>query len=320
MKLVGVVSLFTCAFLALVASPPGRRGRDRDPERDAHHPRDGQPRARDGELLPARPHVARLRLRRRQRAPAEPDRRRRSTSRRTTPAAAASGSTSRTRAVRTTGRSSRGTSTGCKASDGSYWALQMWQRMLPNVGYVPWTHGQKVWEVHVSHWTGEIAQLEAYSDWVYAGRFHEVFGQATYRGRPVFGYRTTKSGNPLDTYGRLIFLDTFNSAYGQGWRRENSFVAHNPSGMFCYGFYPYSSYGSYPPQRSIKLAGNGKKLPPHALRPGRHTRHRDVRRRPPRLRPAEPLPLRLGDRDDVQGQGHGRRVGRPHVRSPLNGR
>src|SRR5262245_6514492 len=35
---------------------------------------------------------------------------------------------------------------GCKASDGSYWALQMWQRMLPNVGYVPWTHGQKVWE------------------------------------------------------------------------------------------------------------------------------------------------------------------------------
>jgi hypothetical protein len=149
--------------------------------------------------------------------------------------------------------------TACKASDGSYWALQMWQRMLPNVGYVPWSHGQKVWEVHVSHWTGETAQLEAYSDWVYAGRFHEVFGQATYRGRPVYGYRTTKSGNPLDTYGRLIFLDTFNSAYGQGWRRENSFVAHNPSGMFCYGFYPYSSYGSYPPQRSFKLAGNGRR-------------------------------------------------------------
>jgi hypothetical protein len=146
---------------------------------------------------------------------------------------------------------------GCKASDGSYWALQMWQRMLPNVGYVPWTHGQKVWEVHVSHWTGETAQLDAYADWVYAGRFHEVFGRATYRGQPVYGYKTTRSGNPLDTYGRLIFVDTFNSAYGQGWRRENSFVAHNPSGMFCYGFYPYSSYGNYPRQRSVKLTGNG---------------------------------------------------------------
>ena len=206
---------------------------------------------------------------------------------------------------------------GCKASDGSYWALQMWQRMLPNVGYVPWTHGQKVWEVHVSHWTGEIAQLEAYSDWVYAGRFHEVFGQATYRGQPVYGYRTTRSGNPLDTYGRLIFLDTFNSAYGQGWRRENSFVAHNPSGMFCYGFYPYSSYGSYPPQRSVKLAGNGKRYRLTLYGPGVTP---DVATYVDGLPDydREPHPVRLGDRDDVQGQGHGRRVGRPHVRSPLN--
>src|SRR5215213_952803 len=117
---------------------------------------------------------------------------------------------------------------GCKASDGSYWALQMWQRMLPNVGYVPWTHGQKVWEVHISHWTGETAQLDAYADWVYAGRFHEVFGRATYRGHAIYGYKTTKSGNPLDTYGRLIFVDTFNS-----------------------------SYGHYPPQRSVKLTGKG---------------------------------------------------------------
>ena len=51
--------------------PSRRRGGDRDAEREAPHPRDGQPRPRDGELLPARPHVARLRLRRRQRAAAE---------------------------------------------------------------------------------------------------------------------------------------------------------------------------------------------------------------------------------------------------------
>src|SRR5205085_8379406 len=28
--------------------------------------------------------------------------------------------------------------TACKASDGSYWALQSWQRMLPDLGYTPW--------------------------------------------------------------------------------------------------------------------------------------------------------------------------------------
>ena len=149
--------------------------------------------------------------------------------------------------------------TACKAKDGSYWALQAWQRMLPNVGYIPWKHEQKVWELHISHWTGETAQLEAYTDWVYGGRFHEVFGRATYRGQPIYGFRTTHSGKPLDTFGRLVFLDTLGSAYGPGWKRENSFVVHKPSGMFCYGFYPYSTYGSYPHQRSQKLTGNGEK-------------------------------------------------------------
>jgi hypothetical protein len=147
----------------------------------------------------------------------------------------------------------------CKAKDGSYWALQAWQRMLPNVGYIPWKHEQKVWELHISHWTGELPQLEVYADWVYGGKFHEVFGRATYRGQPIYGFKTTPSGKPLDTYGRLIFLDTLDSAYGSGWRRENSFVVHKPSGMYCYGFYPYSTYGNYPHQRSQKIAGNGEK-------------------------------------------------------------
>jgi hypothetical protein len=39
---------------------------------------------------------------------------------------------------------------------------------------------------------------------------------------------------PLDSYGRNIYLDTFNSRYGGGWERENSFVAHRPTGVFCY--------------------------------------------------------------------------------------
>ena len=149
--------------------------------------------------------------------------------------------------------------TACKASDGTYWALQSWQRMLPNVGYVPRRSDQKAWELHVSHWTGEPAKLEVYQDWVYGGRFEELFGRATYRGEAIHGFKTTHSGMPLDTYGRLLYLDTLNSQYGPGWKRENSFVVHNPSGMFCYGFYPYSSYGSYPKQRTGKLVGVGER-------------------------------------------------------------
>jgi len=53
-------------------------------------------------------------------------------------------------------------------------------------------------------------------------------------------------GAPTDNYGRLLFLDTYNSAYGKGWLRENSFVSHGPPGMFCYGFYPRNPYvGGY---------------------------------------------------------------------------
>src|SRR5215470_6731371 len=89
----------------------------------------------------------------------------------------------------------------CKAPDGSYWALQRWQRMLPNVGYTPWTAMQSVWELHIAHWTGELAKLEVYQDWVYNGKFQEVFGRASYRGQAIHGFDSTATGVPLDTYG-----------------------------------------------------------------------------------------------------------------------
>ena len=153
--------------------------------------------------------------------------------------------------------------TGCKAPDGSYWALQSWQTPLPDLGYTPWLPEQRAWELHVSHWTGPLAELEVHTDWIYGGRFHDLFGRLTYRGHPVFGYHTTQYGAPLDGYGRLLYLDTFASAYGQGWRRENSFVAHNPTGMFCYGFYPFdptkSGYAHPPGQTAKRGPGNGQR-------------------------------------------------------------
>ncbi len=130
--------------------------------------------------------------------------------------------------------------TGCTAHDGSWWAVQAWQRALPNSGLRP-TGDLAVWEIRLSHWSGELPVLTMKQDWSYGGRWEHLYGSVTYRGRPMHGFRTTSRGAPLDRFGVLVYIDTFNSAYGRGWRRENSFVTHNPRGIFCYGLYPHRS-------------------------------------------------------------------------------
>jgi hypothetical protein len=157
--------------------------------------------------------------------------------------------------------------TACKASDGSYWALQSWQRMLPNLGETPWKPEQSVWELHLSHWTGDLPKLDVQLDWSYSGRFHHLFGTYTYDSSGVYGFRSTSSGVPLDTFGRNVYLDTFDSAYGAGWKRENSFLAHAAGhGSFCYGFYPHKPYPGYP--AGDRPAGNGAKYRITAIGPG----------------------------------------------------
>ena len=78
----------------------------------------------------------------------------------------------------------------------------------------------------------------AWADWSWVGRYHSIFGRLTYLGKPVHGFKTNKFGARLDKYGRLVYLDTFGSKHGPGWRRENSFVTHNPTGVFCNNFRP----------------------------------------------------------------------------------
>jgi hypothetical protein len=160
----------------------------------------------------------------------------------------------------------------CKAPDGSYWALQKWQVQLPNLGFTPWTAGLRQWELHVSHWTTSAAKLEVWQDWVYSGRFHHLFGRYTYMGQPVYGFGSSTYGAPTDSYGRLIYLDTHGSAYGAGWTRENSFLPHKPTGVFCYGFFRHNSgAGGYkhPPNfRGFRPEGNGDLYRITAVGPG----------------------------------------------------
>jgi hypothetical protein len=129
--------------------------------------------------------------------------------------------------------------TSCTAKDGSHWALQSWQRMLPNYGLAP-SSKQAVWELRLSHWTGDLPALTVNRDWAYR-RYDHLFGTFLYNGTPVHGFKSTAGGNPLDSFGRNLYVDTFNSAYGLGWKRENSFLMHKGTGTFCYGFYPHGS-------------------------------------------------------------------------------
>jgi hypothetical protein len=160
----------------------------------------------------------------------------------------------------------------CKAFDGSYWAVQSWQQALPDLGFAPWTPALSAYWLEISHWSGDLPQLETGTDWIYDGRFQQVFGRFTYQGQPVFGFGTTSVGAPTDSFGRLIYLDTFGSVYGPGWRRENSFVPHNPTGVFCYGFYSFDpTKGGYihpPGQTGMRGPGTGSQYRLTASGPG----------------------------------------------------
>jgi hypothetical protein len=130
--------------------------------------------------------------------------------------------------------------TACKATDGSYWALQSWQRALPNYGLTP-NATQSVWELHLSHWTGALPVLTIGTDWSWH-QWDHLYGTFTYDGSPVYGFASTRDGQPLDTFGRNLYVDTLDSAYGSGWKRENSFLTHTQTGAFCYSINPHGSH------------------------------------------------------------------------------
>ena len=111
--------------------------------------------------------------------------------------------------------------------------------MLPNYG-VKATPAQAVWELRLSHWTGDLPELTISTYWAWH-QWDHLYGTFSYGGAPVFGFKATPAGNPLDTFGRNIYVDTFGSTYGSGWQRENSFLTHTNTGVFCYSFNPHGS-------------------------------------------------------------------------------
>ena len=96
----------------------------------------------------------------------------------------------------------------------------------------------------------------------FGGQWQHLYGSYTYLGKPHFGFKTTSYGAPLDKFGVLIYLDTFNSAYGSGWKRENSFVTHLNTSIWCYSVVPHKIGAVSRP------AGKGAKYRMTAQSPG----------------------------------------------------
>jgi hypothetical protein len=125
----------------------------------------------------------------------------------------------------------------CDAPDGSHWALQQWSRLWRNYG------GDRApAELYISHWRGDVAQLQIGTDYSYHGKHQHLWGRFTFHNRPVFGLNHTLQGVPTDKQGRNIYVDFLT---GPRWRRVNSFLTHPPTAGFCYTFanHPASSPG-----------------------------------------------------------------------------
>jgi hypothetical protein len=155
----------------------------------------------------------------------------------------------------------------CKAPDGTYWALQTWQRGLPLLGFEPWTAAQSGWELHVSHWSGPLAQLDVSTNWTYDREWEGLFGRLSYDGKPVHGKGSTREGNPTDRYGRNVYIDTYDSSYGPGWKRESGILVHRPTGTFCHSFVPQRPFAGYP-NRQTRAPAPGKVYRVTVMGPG----------------------------------------------------
>ena len=90
--------------------------------------------------------------------------------------------------------------------------------------------------------------LEAHPNWTYDGGWQGLFGRYSYLGAPVYGFGANAKGVPKDKYGRNLYIDTLNSAYGSGWKRESGILTHKDTGTFCHSFVPQRPFPGYPTQ------------------------------------------------------------------------
>jgi hypothetical protein len=114
--------------------------------------------------------------------------------------------------------------------DGRFYALQAWQRL--DSGPV---------ELRFSRWEGAPTKLTL--ETVCCKWGHEnVIGTASFHGRPIYGFKATTQGSPLDPYGRNVYLDSYR---GGRWERMMGILTHRPTGSFSLWIRPELAGGQY---------------------------------------------------------------------------
>jgi hypothetical protein len=117
-----------------------------------------------------------------------------------------------------------------QAPDGRYYALQAWRRLVD--GPV---------ELRFSRWEGAPTKLILKTVCCKWG--HEnVVGNASFHGRPIYGLKATRQGNPLDPYGRNVYLDSYR---GGKWERMMGILTNRPTGSFSLWIRPEWAGGEY---------------------------------------------------------------------------
>ena len=189
----------------------------------------------------------------------------------------------------------------CTASDGSHWAVQAWQRMLPNYG-APSTGTRGAWELRLSHWAGPLPVLEIWTDWVVPA-LPPPLRAAHLSGRGRLRLRVdTVRRDPLDTYGRNIFLDTLRLGVRDRLEAGEQLPDARPRRGLLLRLLP-----TQVPHR----VGNGTRYPGDRDRAGRHARRHVAGARAWRIRRGR------GRRSERRAARRAR--GRPALRRQLSG-
>ena len=117
-----------------------------------------------------------------------------------------------------------------RTPNGRFWALQAWQRIK----------GGQV-ELRLSRWRGAPTRLAV---WAHCCKWRSeiVRGRATFHGRPIYGFRSTPTGVPLDGLGRNVYIDSWRAG---GWVRAMGILTHRPTGRFGLWIRPYWRGSAY---------------------------------------------------------------------------
>ena len=153
---------------------------------------------------------------------------------------------SRTAADPTTARLSSGSSYACKAPDGSYWALQRWQRRLPMRGFEPFLPEQAAFELHISHWTRRAPAARGLAELDLRRSVAGAVRPLHLPRRPGLRLRhAVHDASATATRASSTSTRSTRCSAPAGSTRPGK-VAHSRNGAFCYSFVPQKTSARLP--------------------------------------------------------------------------